>query len=133
MRRLILVASLLVSGCIGDGSRNREFSAQIHGVYPQNYKTEIVALMKTYLNDPTGVRNAFLSEPSQRSVDGISRYVSCIRYDAKKGGGQYAGSRDSMILFRGGRLDRIADNEVAREQCKSAAYVAFPELQQISR
>jgi len=37
------------------------------------------------------------------------------------------------VLFRGGRLDRIADNEMVREQCKAAAYVPFPELHQLAR
>jgi hypothetical protein len=105
----------------------------VPNVYPQNYKSDIVALMRSYLNDPTGVRDAFVSEPVPRTIDGGERYVSCVRYNAKKSGGQYAGSKDSMVLFRGGRLDRIVDNEPARAQCKAASYTAFPELQKMSR
>ena len=133
MRWLMLVVSLLLAGCSNEWTRDRELSVQQNNIYPQNYKSEIVALMRSYLNDPTGVRDAFVSEPSQRTIDGASRYVSCVRYNAKKGGGQYAGSRDGMILFRGGRLDRIADSEMARALCKDAAYAAFPELQQMTR
>ena len=134
MRRLILVVPLLVAGCSSDWMYQQESSLQAHSVFPQNYRAEIVALMRTYLNDPTGVRDAFVSEPIQRTVEGINRYTSCVRYNAKKVGGQYAGSRDSMVLFRGGRLERIVDNEmVARGQCKDAAYTPFPELQQMAR
>jgi hypothetical protein len=133
MRWLILFVPLLVAGCTGDWMRDRDASVAVHSVFPQNYRAEIVALMRSYLNDPTGVRDAFVSEPSQRTFDGIARYVSCVRYNAKKVGGQYAGRKDSMVLFRGGRLDRIVDNELARAQCKDAAYTPFPELQQMSR
>jgi len=129
----LLLVPLLLAGCSGEWTQQRDFSTQVNSVYPQNYKTEIVALMRSYLNDPTGVRNAYVSEPAQRTIDGLNRYMVCIRYDAKKTGGQYAGTKDSIVLFRGGRLDRIVDNVMVREQCKGAAYVPFPELQQMTR
>ena len=133
MRPLLLAVSLAVAGCSTEWSQQIELTDRVHSVYPQNYKTEIIALMRTYLNDPTGVRDAYVSEPAQRTLDGASRYVSCVRYNAKKENGQYAGSRDSMVMFRGGRLDRIVDNEIARAQCKAANYAPFPELQKMSR
>lgn len=134
MRRLVLLLGLLAAGCSTEWSAQREASLQAHSVYPQNYRAEIVALMRTYLNDPVGVRDAYVSEPAQRNLDGINRYFSCVRYNAKKTGGQYAGSRDSLVLFRSGRLDRIIDSEaMARAQCKDAAFVPFPELQQMTR
>jgi hypothetical protein len=135
MRRsiLMLMFPLLLAGCSSDYAYQREASLQAHSVYPQNYRSEILALMRTYLNDPTGVRDAFVSEPAQRAIDGADRYASCVRYNAKKSGGGYAGSRDSMVLFRAGRLDRIMDSEFARAQCKTAKYAPFPELQQMSR
>jgi hypothetical protein len=129
MRWLIAVIPFLVAGCAGSSMHERT----VPNVYPQNYKSEIVALMRSYLNDPTGVRDAFVSEPVPRTIDGGERHVVCVRYNAKKSGGQYAGSKDSLVLFRGGRLDRIVDNELARAECKGASYAAFPELQKMSR
>ena len=133
MRWLIVPLSLLLGSCSSEWTSQRQFTAEVNNVYPQNYKSEIVALMRTYLNDPSGVRDAYISEPSQRSIEGVSRYSVCVRYDARTTRGQYAGSRDSMVLFRGGRLDRIVDNEMVRLQCRTASYTPFPELQQISR
>jgi hypothetical protein len=133
MRWLIVSLSLLLAGCSSEWTSQRQFTADINNVYPQNYKPEIVALMRSYLNNPTGVRNAYVSEPSKRSIDGVSRYTACVRYDARTSRGQYAGSRDSMVLFRGGRLDHIVDNEMARQHCRTASYAPFPELQQIDR
>lgn len=130
----VLASALMLAGCSSDWTNQRQASLQAHSVFPQNYRSEIVALMRTYLNDPTGVRDAYVSEPAQRSIEGINRYVSCVRYTAKKSGGQYAPSRDSLVLFRGGRLERIVDSEmIARAQCKDAAYVPFPELQTMTR
>ncbi len=36
--------------------------------------------MKTYLNNPAGVRDAAMAEPVQRTVGGRLRYVSCLRF-----------------------------------------------------
>ena len=90
--------------------------------------------MRTYLNDPTGVRDAYVSEPTQRTIDGANRYFSCMRYNAKKTGGQYAPSRDShgAVPRRPPRPHR-GQRDGRASQCKDAAYVPFPELQQMTR
>jgi hypothetical protein len=98
---------------------------------PVSYKADIVAFMRTDLNDPTGVRDAYISEPALRTLENIERYTVCLRYNARRSNGQYAGSKDSLVLFREGRLDRIVDN--ARERCKDAAYQPFPDLERMQR
>ena len=98
---------------------------------PIDYRADIVDFMRTYLNDPARVRGAFVSEPALRTFELSDRYAACLRYNARKSDGQYAGSKDSLVLFRDGRLDRIVDN--AREQCKDAAYQPFPELERMVR
>lgn len=106
---------------------------------PQNYKAEILALMRTYLNDPTQVRDAFISEPVIKPVDGAERYVVCMRYNAKKSDGKYAGNKDIVVTFRDGRLNRLIDardpreNREAREQCNTVPLRPFVELQQLTR
>ena len=40
-------------------------------------------------------------------------------------------SKDSLVLFRDGRLDRVIDT--ARETCKDAAYQPFRDLERLSR
>lgn len=132
MRGLLFLMVVALGGCssmdpIGD--RNR-LESEIN-IAPGNYRSDIVAAMRTYLNDPSNVRDAYVSEPALKDFGGGTRYLSCVRYNAKKSNGQYAGSKDSAVAFRSGRLDRIVDS--AREQCKDAAYVRFPELEQMSR
>ena len=54
--------------------------------------------MPTYLNDPRGVRDAFVSEPTKRTLESIERYTVCLRYNPRKSNGQYAGVRDTMCF-----------------------------------
>jgi len=132
-RLVALSLSLALGGCNSDwlAARDRAINAYTTPPGP-NYKADIVAFMHTYLNDPTGVRDAFISEPALRPLENVDRYTVCLRYTARKGYGQaYAASKDSLVLFREGRLDRIVD--AAREACKDAAYQPFHELEQLKR
>lgn len=126
-----LGAALVLAGCSSDWMRARERSDEVYLTAPTNYRADVLAFMRTYLNDPSGVRDAYISEPSKRTLENIDRYALCLRYNARKSGGGYAGSKDSLVLFREGRLDRVVDN--AREQCKDAAYQPFPELERLPR
>jgi len=128
-----LAFSLTLTGCNSDwlAARDRALNANTTPPGP-NYKAEVVAFMRTYLNEPTGVRDAFISEPVLRTLENVDRYTVCLRYTARKGYGEpYAPSKDSLVLFREGRLDRIID--AAREACKDAAYQPFRELEQLKR
>jgi len=99
--------------------------------FPNNYKSEILAFMKTYLNNPVGVRDAVMAEPVQRVVGGRLRYVSCLRYSARESDGNYREPRERAILFVDGRLDRIVEN--ASEPCTGAVYAPYPDLEKMVR
>jgi hypothetical protein len=128
---LLALAALLLGGCNSDWMAARERTEQAFSTPPTQPREDILSFMRTYLNDPTRVRDAYLSEPAQQTIEGASRYTACVRYNARNSSGQYAGSKDSLVLFRDGRLDRVIDN--ARGQCRDAAYQPFPELQRLSR
>lgn len=152
MRRLIFLAALLVTACSTnrDEPTRAELDAirQAQNVFPANYKAEIVAFLRNYLNDPTGIRGAVISQPLVRDLPTGERYIACLRYDAKKAGGQYAGLKTVLIVFISGKFDRFVDVPVGRETrdagelrqrgevreaCKDAAFVPFPELQLLTR
>lgn len=99
--------------------------------YPNNYRAEILAFMKTYLNNPAGVRDAAMAEPVQRTVGGRLRYVSCLRFAPRESDGSYREVRERAILYVDGRLDRLIEN--ASEPCAGAAYAPFPELEKLTR
>jgi hypothetical protein len=142
MRCMVLALAIVLGAC-SNIEAMREAAAlneRANTVYPQNFRPDILSFMRTYLNDPTQIRNAFISDPVIKMIDGSNRYIVCVRYNAKKSGGQYAGIKDNIVTFRQGRLDRIVDaardprdaREI-REHCKDAAMKPFVELERLVR
>lgn len=136
MRWLTLAAVLMVGGCATEvGPTPAELKAQweAQNVFPQNYKADLMAYMRTYLNDPTHVRGAAVSQPQLKTVGPGERYVACVRFDARVDG-KYAGSKDGAATYVSGKLDRYLDAPIeVRELCKDAAYAPFPELETLTR
>ena len=99
--------------------------------YPKNYRSEVLAFMKAYLNNPVGVHDALMAEPVQRTVGGRLRYVSCLRYTPRESDGSYRETRERAVLYVDGRLDRVVEN--ASEPCAGAIYAPFPELEKMTR
>ena len=129
------ILALTVGACAGasDPSAAHMMSDEAANVYPANYKSEILAYLRIYLNDPTGVRDAAIGEPALRPVHDHNRYVVCLRFSARKpSGGAYAGVKDNMVVFVAGKLDRLLEAG-ARETCKDDNLVAFPELEHLAR
>ncbi len=134
-RVAILLLPIALAACAdSDEVRGISYTAD-RGVsnqpYPNNYRTELLAFMKTYLNNPVGVHDAAMAEPVQRTVGGRLRYVSCLRFTPRESDGSYREPRERAILYVDGRLDRIAEN--AGDACAGAAYAPFPDLEKMTR
>lgn len=99
--------------------------------FPGNYRAELLAFMKTYLNNPVGVRDAAMAEPVMHDVNGKMRYISCLRYSARESDGSYREPHERAVLFVNGRLDRLIEN--GGELCAGAAMAPFPELEKMTR
>lgn len=130
-----LLLSLALTACFeaeegGSATSFREDSS-IPQPYPANYKPELLAFMRTYLNNPVGVHDAVLADPVQRTVGGRPRYVSCVRFTERQSDGSYREPRERAVLFINGRLDRVIPN--AGEACTGAVYEPFPELEKMTR
>jgi hypothetical protein len=125
---------MLLAACAGSDDRSLTYTDD-RGVsdqpFPANYRAELLAFFKTYLNYPKGVRGAAMAEPQQRVVGGRQRYVSCVRYDARDLAGSYDGERERAVLYVDGRLDRVIEN--AGEVCAGVAYAPFPEMEKMTR
>jgi hypothetical protein len=105
-------------------------------VAPRDYKADILAFMRTYLNDPTNVRNAAVSAPARKTLPGDpgERIVSCLRYTAKKSDGTYAAPKTGIVVYGSGKLDRFIDTaKVVKVVCENAAFEPFPELGRLKR
>jgi len=133
-RAAIFLLPLLLAACAGDGQNSITYTDD-RGVanqpYPANYRPDLLAFMKTYLNNPVGVKEAVIAEPVQRTVGGRLRYVVCLRYNAKDRDGSYLGMRERAVLYVDARLDRIV--EEAGEVCAGAAYAPFPDMEKMAR
>jgi hypothetical protein len=100
-------------------------------IYPQTYRTDILAFLRTYLNDPTHIRGAFIAEPALLPAGPTKRYGVCLRFDARKAGGAYEGSKDRVVFFLSGKLDTMI--EAKHDECTHAAFRPFPELERLTR
>src|SRR4030088_1544026 len=125
---------MLAACAASDESRGISFTDD-RGVasqpFPNNYRPELLAFMKTYLNNPVGVHDAMMAEPVQRTVGGRLRYVSCLRFVPRESDGSYRENRERAVLYVDGRLDRVVEN--ASDICAGAVYAPFPELEKLTR
>lgn len=131
-RRLVLVA--MCSAALGACAfRVEEWGDRTEGqqIIPVNYRSELVAFMRSYLNDPAGIRDAVIAEPVMRTVGGRLRYVTCVRFSARENGNEYLPAKERAVLYVDGRLDRLVED--GAEICAGAKYAPFPELEKITR
>lgn len=136
-RWLVVGAALLAAGCASDdvGPSPAELQARwdAQNIAPQNYKNDLLAFLRTYLNEPVGVRNAQASKPLLKRVGPGDRFIVCVRYRERKSGGAYRPPKDGAATFVSGRLDRFLDAplEVAA-LCKDVPLEPFPELEKLT-
>ncbi len=144
MRRSVLglatLAAAMLGGCttdIGPSQAELKQTWEDQNVYPAGYKTDLLAFMRTYLNDPSHVRNASASQPQLKLLgpnERGQRYVVCVRYTARTTEGKYTTPKEGAASFISGKLDRFFDVPLyVRGLCKDAAYAPFPELEKLAR
>ncbi len=131
----ILLLPIALAACAGNDD-GRESSISIDNgtaiqPFPENYRAELLAFMKTYLNNPVGVHDGAMAEPVQRTVGGRVRYVSCLRYTPRETDGSYLNLRERAIVYVNGRLDRVV--EKPGDICAGATYAPFPDLEHMTR
>jgi hypothetical protein len=131
----ILVLPIALSACAGSDEGRPITYTDDRGVsnqpFPNNYRAEVLAFMKSYLNNPAGIHEASMADPVQRVVGGRLRYVTCLRFSPRETDGSYREPRERAILFVDGRLDRLAEN--ASESCAGAVYAPFPDMEKLTR
>jgi hypothetical protein len=135
--RLLRVVPLLLAAVLGacasdptEPSPEQQRAVwEAQNVYPQNYKAEILAYMRNYLNEPGSVRDAFVSPPELAPMGLGNRYVSCVRYGSKRGA-ETNPAKPHVAIFVGGKFDAFRD---AKDLCGNVAYAPFPELERLTR
>ncbi len=133
---LFLPVLLAAGGCNTDvGPSQAELRAQwdAQNSLPQHYKQDMLAFLRTYLNDPSHIRDGAVSPPMLKTVGPGQRYVACLRYNARDNRRKYMGVKTGAAVYVSGKLDRFLDGKQAAPYCKDAAYAPFPELARIKR
>lgn len=132
---LLLAFAGGIGGCVSDDSASMNLSyirdSGAAQPFPTAYRSEILAFMRAYLNDPRGIREAAASEPFMHTVVGRPHYVVCLRFDARDSLGRYQGVQTNAALFLEGRVDRLLPD--GPEICAKATYAAFPDLEKLTR
>lgn len=151
-RGALIAIGLGLSACstpdLGPSQAELRAQWEAQNVFPQNYKADLLAYFRTYLNNPEGVRAAAVSAPVLKKAGPGERYAVCVRYNARDTRGKYLGPKEAVALYVSGKLDRFA--ELARERpeatqtdagavraprelCKDAVFAPFPELEALRR
>lgn len=141
MRQIALLvaafAGASLGGCateVGPSSSELKARWDAENVYPQGYRQDLLAFLHTYLNDPSHIRDAGVSQPQLKYIGPGDRYVACVRYNARNTDGKYQGSKDGAATYVSGKLDRFFDTpKDVRELCKEVAFAPFPELEKLTR
>lgn len=122
---LLGAAAIALAACTGTKEAEPE-----PNILPANYKQEILDTMMRVLEDPTNVKDAFITDPFLSVSPGgrDPRYIVCIKYNPRVNR-QYSGNRERLATFFAGRLNQFVDTGL--EQCAKAQYKPFPELEKL--
>jgi hypothetical protein len=132
------MAALALGGCasndVGPSPAELKANWDAQNIFPQGYRADLLAYMRTYLNDPSRVRGAAVSTPQLKDLGPGQRYVACVRFSERKSDGKYAAPKDGVAIYVSGKLDRFFDEpKPVQELCKDATLAPFPELEALSR
>ena len=78
-----MVMTVALAGCASTDNLSFSSDNNVPQTVPVNYRPEVLAFLRTYLNDPRGVREAMIAEPALRKVGGRDRYVACLKFNAR--------------------------------------------------
>lgn len=127
---LVVVLTIALGACADTGKKATETKVEVN-VYPTDYKSNVLEMVRQQVADPTEIRDAYIAAPILRRRQSGDRYIACLRYNAKDPDGNYVGSKEYAAFFYAGQLTQIVD--AGAELCVNAPYQPFPEMQKLCR
>ena len=119
-----LLATMLCA-CSSFGEKKVE-----ENVYPADYKVTIRQWLAFQLADTKSIRDAYIAEPALKPRGAVTRYIACIKFDAKDERGQYQGNKEFAAFFYAGQITQITQiTDATHETCENALYRPYPELE----
>jgi hypothetical protein len=126
-----VISALGLGACSGssipDLSSAYKEKATGQNIFPADYKQELAAFLRTYIDNPRQVRDASIGTPVLRPVGGQPRYVTCVRYNPRNFENKYEGSREKLAIFIDGKMNQFVDSDP--QICPSLAYQRYPEIE----
>jgi hypothetical protein len=116
-RLALFVAAL--AGCSELGLGRQEPKPDPNA-YPANYKTVLLAYVRSNPVDMLNAREVFISTPALKQFGSDSRYFVCLRADGQDW------RKEKIVVFFSGQMTQFVD--ATSGQCGAAAYQSFPEL-----
>lgn len=141
LRTILVIARLLLAAPIAilGGCSAAEFTDKFGSsappppadpkVYPSHYREQIAEFMRTYLPNPTKIRDASISEPVMRPVAGVPHYISCVRYNPRDADNRYEGLQTRQATFLTGNLIQFLAPE--GDSCNGVAYQRYPAIESL--
>ncbi len=129
----VSLSSSLLGGCSGSSlegfafGKVRETPKDDGHTFPADYKQEVAAFMRTYLENPRQVRDAFIGAPVQRPIAGAPRYVTCVRYNPRNPENKYEGNKERFVIFHAGKVTQFLESDP--QVCAGLAYQRYPEIE----
>ena len=96
-------------------------------IYPKDAHNEIINTLSSSLDDPNGIRQAFVTDPILKQTGTDQRYIVCMRFDSRDINRQYTGVQERIAYFYAGRLNQLVKAEAG--QCAGVPYKPWPELE----
>lgn len=126
------VVAVVLAGCSGLAenmgfNKQSETAAADPKIYPSHYREQVAEFMRTYLSNPSRIKEASISEPALQTVAGVPHYVLCVRYNPRGADNRYEGLQTKRAIFLGGNLAQFLEPE--GDSCKTVAYQRFPMLE----
>ena len=115
---ILLVAA--VAGCSDLEFWGKSEKAVDPNAYPENYKKDVLAYVKTHPAELLNAREASISTPAMKQFGTQSRFSACLRVNGPDW------RKEKMLIFYSGGINQLID--AAGDQCSAAAYQPFPEL-----
>ncbi len=120
----VALLAITLCACSSLGEKKIE-----ENVYPVDYQAKIKDWLRLQVADPKSIRDAYIAEPALKARGAVTRYIVCLKYDAKNESGQYQGNKEFAAFYYAGEITQIA--EATREMCENALYRPYPEIEKM--
>lgn len=143
---LLLALAVGLASCTADDfrygiGRRQEADEGLNAV-PADYRNDILAIARSYLNNPRRIHDASISEPFLKNVGTRGdRYIVCVRFNAMNSDGKYTGIKSRIAIYRRGKLDQFIEavperlpdqkEDPSADPCNGVTYQPFPELEKL--